>query len=280
MLLAAAVPAVVLGLWLLRIADAPLSVQRLHVVVTVVGMATQVIMARLRTLKSLTDIKWLTLFLAASLFIPMVTGTGTPARWLVLGNVRVYVAPVVLPLVLFLLGAPSQTLAIDTTSVTTAAIALVLQPDASQLTAFALGMLALLVPAALPRPVRLGLCGMLLGSAVVAWRTPDPLAPVPYVEGVFTLAAEASALALVAAVASAALPVAAFVWAARLNRSPGTFAVALYYGALFALAPLQITPVPLLGFGAGPVLGYFLVAGAVSHVGGADSKCEPRKCSA
>lgn len=235
-------------------------------IVTVVGIAIQVIMVRLRPLKFLTDIQWLALILAASLFIPMATGTGTPARWLVLGHVRVYLAAVALPLVLFLLGAPSHTLA-TITSVTTAAIALVLQPDASQLTAFALGTLALLVPATLPRPVRLGLCGILLGSAVVAWRTPDSLAPVRYVEGVFILAADASPWAFVAAVVSAALPVAAFVWAARVNRSPGAFAVAVYWGALFALAPLQITPVPLLGFGAGPILGYFLVAGAVSHAG-------------
>lgn len=269
MLLGAAVPGVVLGVWLLRMADAPRSVQTLHIVVTVVSMAIQAIMVRLRPLRSISDVQWLPFFLAASLFIPLVIGTGTPARWLVLGDVRLYLAAVVLPLVLFLLDAPSHTLATHATAVTTAAIALVLQPDASQLTAFALGMLALLVPAALPRPVRLGLCGMLLGTAVVAWRMPDPLVPVRYVEGVFALAAEASSLAFVGAVVSAALPVAAFVWAARVNRSSGTFAVAVYYAALFALAPWQITPVPLLGFGAGPILGYFLVAGAVSQGGAA-----------
>lgn len=268
---AAAVPAVVLGVWLLRIEDAPLSVQGMQVLVTVAAMAVQVVVVRLRTLDSLTDSQWPAVFLAASLFMPLIAETGSPARWLVLGSIRLYVAPIALPLVLFLLAGASHTPAILAASVTIVAIALVLQPDASQLTAFSLGMLVLLGPAELPRAVRLGLCGILLGSVVVAWRTPDPLAPVRYVEGVFTVASEASPLALLAAVVSAALPVAAFLWAARVSRSLATCAVAVYYGVLFALAPLQVTPVPLLGFGAGPILGYFLVAGVVSHPGRAMS---------
>jgi hypothetical protein len=36
-------------------------------------------------------------------------------------------------------------------------------------------------------------------------------------------------------------------------------AVAIYYTTLVALAPLEITPVPLIGFGAGPILGYLLM---------------------
>ena len=41
--------------------------------------------------------------------------------------------------------------------------------------------------------------------------------------------------------------------------------MALYWATVFALAPRQVTPVPWLGFGAGPILGYFLVAGSVSR---------------
>ena len=84
-------------------------------------------------------------------------------------------------------------------------------------------------------------------------------------EGVFNVATEVSLFALLAALISAALPVIAFVWVARVTRHNGTFAVAVYYAALFALAPLQVTPVPLLGFGTGPILGYFLVASVVSR---------------
>ena len=264
--IAAAAPAVLVGAWLLRVAHAPLAVQALQVAVTVAAVAIYVVMTRLRSLRQVIDGGWLHVALAASLFVPLITGsTGSPSRWIVLGNLRLYLAPIVLPLLLFVLGAPRRVIAVDAAVVTGAAIALVLQPDAAQLTALALAMLALLIPSRVARPFRFGLLGMLIVSVVVAWRRPDPLAPVRYVEGVFTLAAESSPWLLTAALVSATLPVAAFAWIARVLRSPGILAVAIYYGVLLALAPLQVTPVPLLGFGAGPVLGYALVAAVVSR---------------
>jgi hypothetical protein len=50
---------------------------------------------------------------------------------------------VVLPVALFLLGVPWRAPVIDATTVTAAATALRLQPDASQLSAFAVAMLVL-----------------------------------------------------------------------------------------------------------------------------------------
>ena len=178
----------------------------------------------------------------------------------------------VLPLVLFSLGAPLRSFGLYAASVTAAAVALALQPDASQMSAFALGILVLLATSSAHLPFRLALFAILLGCAALAWSAPDPLAPVRYVEGVFSLAAEASPFALLAALIAAALPVIAFALVARRTRSSGTLAVSVYYATLFALAPLQITPVPLLGFGTGPILGYFLVAGMVSRTSTNDSQ--------
>lgn len=259
-------PALALSVWLLHIAEAPRSAQWLQVAVATVAAAVFVVSNRMGRVKSAGQTQWLALALALSLFIPLLPGSqGSPARWLVLGDTRLYVAPVVLPVALFWLGARVHAHAIYAASVTVAATALVLQPDASQLSAFAVAMLVLLATSNLPLLLRIALLAVLLCSVVVAWSTPDPLAPVPYVEGVFTLAAEVSPFALLAAVSVAALPATAFVWVSRNTRSSGAFAVAVYYASLFALAPLQVTPVPLLGFGTGPILGYFLVAGVVSR---------------
>jgi len=262
----AAAPAVVLGIWLLHIARAPHSAQTLQVVVVSVATAVFVVLVRMRRAIPVGRLPWLALALALTLFIPLLAGPrGGPERWLVLGSVRLYVAPVVLPVALFLLGAPSRSPAIYATCVTAVAIALVLQPDASQLSAFGSAMLVLLAASSSHPLLRLALLAVLLCCTAVAWHRPDPLAPVNYVEGVFKLASEVSPFALLAALISAALPITAFVWAARVTRSRGAFAVGVYYASLFALAPLQVTPVPLLGFGTGPLLGYFLVAGVVSR---------------
>jgi len=262
----AAVPAVVLSVWLLHVAEAPRSMQTLQVVMATVAAAVFVVLVSMRRVRPPGDIQWVALALTLSLFIPLLADSGDgPERWLVLGSARLYVAPIVLPLVLLLLGAPLRAPSIYAASVAVAATALVLQPDASQLSAFALAMLVLLAVSSANLLLRWALLAVLLCCGVVAWLTPDPLAPVRYVEGVFSLAAEVSSFALLAALISAALPVMALVWVARATRSSGTFAVAVYYTSLFTLSPLQVTPVPLLGFGAGPILGYFLVAGAISR---------------
>ncbi len=265
-LLWAAVPAIILSLWLLRLAEAPRSVQTAQIVFAAGAVAIHVLTMRLRPLTYLSTKQWLLLPLVGTLFLPHITGaTDSPARWLVLGGAQLYIAPVVLPVALLALAQVHRAPAIYALSATTAAIALVLQPDASQLTAFAMALLVLLTTDTVPRPLRLGLCVVFATALAVAWRIPDPLSPVRYVEGVFSVAAEASPLALAAAILSAALPVAALAWVARVTHSRGTFAVAVYFGALLSLAPLQITPVPLLGFGSGPILGYFLAAGMVKR---------------
>ncbi|MEJ1932297.1 hypothetical protein WDZ92_18835, partial [Nostoc sp. NIES-2111] len=155
-------------------------------------------------------------------------------------------------------------------------LALTLQPDAAQLTAYSVAILTSLLTSKvsrLPRSLAAAIPVLLLLCLAIAWRIPDPLAPVPYVEGVFTIAATTSPIVLCAALAFAAMPVAGFVWLARAHRYPAnlplatlplaTLPTAAYYATLFALAPLQITPVPLLGYGAGPILGYFLATTAL-----------------
>lgn len=261
----AAMPAVTLGLWLLCLADAPRSAQTMQVAVLAVAVLVHAATVWVRGRWSVSAPRWMALPLALSLFIPvMVAAPGEPARWLVLGSARLYLAPLVLPPLVLLLAASGHALARYVATATAATAALVLQPDAPQMTAFALALLVVLAADDGARSTRLVLFAVLLSGAIVGWRAPDPLTPVRYVEGVFSVAAATSPWVLAAATASAVLPVATLAWVAHRLRSRGTCAVAVYFGALFALAPWQVTPVPLLGFGSGPILGYFFVAGIVS----------------
>lgn len=213
-------------------------------------MAVHAAMVRSRTPRSVCANQWLSVPLVGGLFLPLSVGSyDGPARWLEVGNLRLYVAPILLPLALFQLGLPKQGLPVYTVTVVAAVIALALQPDSSQLTAFAVAMAALLVNGDCPTRVRVALLSLVLGAAGVAWYTPETLTPVRYVEGAFAVAAAVSPWALGVALVAAALPVTTFAWATWRLRSPGALAVALYWAAVFALAPLQVTPVPWLGFG-------------------------------
>jgi len=183
---------------------------------------------------------------ALALLLPLLLPGAGPHRWLGAGGFRLYIASAVLPSTLLLV--PQMRHAWGALLVIAAA--LVAQPDASQATVFALAGLVVLLRAPLPWKARVGIGLGLLGSAVLAWSRPDPLQPVSYVEGVLVLAQHVGPLTLGLALIALALPLVAFVRAGHL-------AVAVYYAAVMFFAYRQLTPMPLLGFGVGPILGYF-----------------------
>jgi len=200
---------------------------------------------------------WPSALLAACLFLPLTDSQDWgPRRWLYFGGLGLYVAPVVLPVLLLGVGR------LPAVSLLSAGLALLLQPDAAQLTALAVASIPVLV-ASTHRPVaKLLIALSLLVAVYVGWTLPDPLAPVDHVEGLLRLAASFGALALGGAVLAAVIP-SLTMWRLSFRlRSAGLLAVGLYYIVLIGLAPLEVTPVPLLGFGAGPIVGYALMAWA------------------
>jgi len=271
LLLVAALPALVGSILLLLAQAAPtLAVQQ----ATVAFISAAAMLAATRYTPSSTARQrtpWLLLGLAASIYLPLFDdAVASPHRWIVLQSFRLYVAPVVLPFFLLswhgLREGEKATSALSTGAAVAIALGLLLQPDAAQLTAFAFAAVPLLAYSAKTRTHKLAALVVLIIAAAASWWLPDPLVPVPYVEGVFELAGASSGWALVLAVIATALPVVALVWLAYSAQSLGILGVAIYYSVLYLLAPAQVTPVPLLGFGAGPVLGYFLMASQVSRV--------------
>ena len=268
-LIAAAIPALLGSLLLLNFAAAPGSLLIQQATVAVAAIAAALLSARyLKTHFASAKTPWLLLGLAALVCAPILGGAmSTPHRWLGFSGFRLYIAPVVLPLFLLLwhrtLSDGTGTAILSTVAAVVTVLGLLLQPDAAQLTAFAVASIPILGFSSGGRVVRLLTLGVFSLVAAVSCSLPDPLVPVPYVEGVFMLAAKFSDWALFAAVFAAALPVIAIAWLAYRMRSRGILAVALYFAVLYLLAPVQVTPVPLLGFGAGPILGYFIMVSQV-----------------
>ncbi len=265
-LIAAAVPALLGSLLLLNFAAAPQALLIEQAAIAFAAILASVISVRWFKTKSILESSpWLFLGMVVLLYLPLLDWQSSPPhRWLGLFGFRLYIAPVVLPVFLLLwhqaLSTDKSIFSLSIVSALLAGLGLFAQTDAAQLTAFAIGSIPIFWCLAIGRTGRLCLITALLGAAVVSWSIPDPLDPVPYVEGVFPLAASASVWWLFAAVLVSALPIVILVWLARSTNSAGVLAVGLYFAVLLLLAPTQITPVPLLGFGAGPVLGYFIMA--------------------
>ena len=198
----------------------------------------------------------------------LVTGSG-PQRWLPLGALSVYVAPIAIPVALVaaataLRDGPGRR-SLVLVVLAGLALLLALQPDFAQ--ALALTAAAAFVLVGRGR-LLVDLVG-LLPFAVAAWwaaSRPDPLLPVEHVELVFVLAFRRTPWAgLCVSLGALATIVLLAVRLVRIDRA--LLAVPAYYAVLFVVSLSGLTPAPLIGFGAGPWLGFGCMLGMVARHG-------------
>lgn len=180
-------------------------------------------------------------------------------RW---GPLGLHVGFLVLPLALAGLSRAGGLAAVA--GVLALGVALALQPDAGSATAFALGMMGL--AAWTRRPGHILAAVLAVAEAGLVWTRPDPLDPVAFVEGVVTLAAGQGPL--LGAAACLALIAPGVVVGLTAWRRPALARVA-GPAALFWLGAAGVSlvapfPTPILGGGAGPILGYALTWGLLA----------------
>jgi hypothetical protein len=182
-------------------------------------------------------------------------------RWIDAGPLHVNVAALVLPpavVALAFCGIWSRT---GAAFATTIAVLLVLQPDASQATSFLVAVMILLARSTASSAARLTAGAVALLTAAGSWMRPDPLEPVPEVEGIFSLALNVSpALAGAAALALVAVCVAPLAIRATAGTARRSAALALagYFAAVAICPAFGAFPVPLVGLGMSFPVGYWL----------------------
>lgn len=181
-------------------------------------------------------------------------------RWLALGVIQVNAAALILPLVLTAAqpkdGAQEPALWLIGMGLIT--ILLAWQPDRSQLVAFSVAALALVTLRFSPRSFLLAILAIMFAGLVCVWR-PDPLLPVPHVEGIISMAwayAPPLAIAMTGCLAITALsPL--WLWPDK-SRRPYALALSLYFLACALSWLFGAFPVPLAGYGISFVLGWWL----------------------
>jgi cell division protein FtsW (lipid II flippase) len=187
------------------------------------------------------------------------------------GNLGLHAAAIVAPVMIACVAtAPTRRPAIAIAIAT--AILLALQPDAAQATSFAAACgLIVIQDRRFGTSARVAVLVALIACAIVSIVRVDPLHPVRYVEGIVNVvSANGPAWALLASVILLLLP-APFVLAWARRRQTLSLALAVYV-AMITIAPAWGTfPVPIMGYGVSPILGYFialaLCARSASEVG-------------
>ena len=184
-------------------------------------------------------------------------------RWLVIGGVRLHPTSFGIPLFLgvFRIAEREAGSRLIWLLAFTLGALLIAQPDAAEATGFTLAALAFIVKRG--RTVTEWL-GAMFGSffLIGAWLRADPLGAVPHVEGIVGLAAALNPILAFPAIASLALVVLPFVIVSKYCRDPDSCATALALGVYFVGILLATVsgrfPVPLIGYGASGIIGYFI----------------------
>lgn len=252
-MLAAPLPALVVGLVVMAAHEVATPVLVMQVGAAMLGFGLAVALARrdVRTMAPIVAAAGIALT-AATLLTPGLEGVH---RWL--GPLQI--APLAAPWVLFALatGRPGVC---GPLAVALQAIHLA-QPDAGQATAFGVPAVLLLLSGPGPRPARLWAALAVAAASALAWTRPAPLDAVAHVEGIFALAVQWSPVTAFAA--PLALLLLAIGPLAALDRRTGS-AMALYLTGAIAVTASGAYPVPVLGFGAAHVVGAWTAMGLLA----------------
>ncbi len=184
-------------------------------------------------------------------------------RWLNLGGLRIYLAACLLPSCLFLIDKVAQTASLRQPLIAFSSmipLALAMQTDAAQATAFSAAILVLFWHRGFSLTQIVFLIAINLISLTLAWINEPSLNPVSYVEGVIQLASAHHLIAGIWTMLATLILPGGLAWLAWSRQHQGIAALALYYPCISGFAYAQLTPMPLLGFGASPIIGYFLLA--------------------
>ena len=181
-------------------------------------------------------------------------------RWISIGAVKLNVAMIVLPMILLELYQVLKIRGLTYAGVGAFIILLVLffQPDASQLTGFAIPVMIMLSLNTRSKKIRLLIIGVSVLFIVLSWIRLDHLPPVNYVERILMMVADMGGIWLVLGIISLAILPAPFILLPPKNAVSVSRYIGCYYIVILLSTLFGNFPVPLMGYGISPIVGYYL----------------------
>ena len=138
------------------------------------------------------------------------------------------------------------------------AFLLYLQPDASQLLAFSLPMIILLLKSNISQIIKGSFSVILFFLTFKSWFCLDTLQPVNYTEGILTMLNDLSVLLyIIGIIVLFWIPVYFLISSINKNRNI-CIGITLYYWLMILSTFMGNFPVPFMGYGISPILGYYI----------------------
>lgn len=181
-------------------------------------------------------------------------------RWVSIGPIKLNVASIILPILIIELWRILKVLNWWYSMIITIAVSilLVLQPDASQTTGFIFPMIIILLSKANKSIIRYSLISLISVIPIISWIFIDSLPPVDYVENIVLMVKNLGSVWFLLGIASLSLlPIPFIIFPSKsyrlISRSLGLYFTIILISTLFGNFP-----VPLMGFGISPIIGYFI----------------------
>ncbi len=253
-------PAVLIGLFAMYLNDVPtfIFIQNLLCfgVLQLVYFATEKSKVRFNKIEPIVYIVICSLSLLLTLINP---GTEGVHRWVAVGPVQLYISSIVVPIIIINTWRLLEEDKIKTAiiSVICVAVVLTLQPDASMVTAFSVVSTILLWNKI--NNFSRSICVLFLGGlTVLTWVFLDVLEPVTYVEGILKLVMDMGILWSVFGVVSLSLTILPFLIFPPNKNKLVSISFGIYFIIIFISNIFGNFPVPLMGYGISPIIGYFI----------------------
>lgn len=186
-------------------------------------------------------------------------------RWVSISAVSLNVSMAVIPIAIFAIYhlLKSKELMFSVVGILSISLILFFQPDASQLTGFAFAMLFCLFDKDNAKTTntvsKILISGALAVLTILSWKFLDEIQPVDYIEGILSmLGGVSSALYIIGMLAVLLIPVPLLMFPFQ-NIKGLSVCIAVYYWAITFSTFWGNFPVPFMGYGLSPIIGYFIV---------------------
>lgn len=188
-------------------------------------------------------------------------------RWIHIGPINLNSAFIALPILLIVINKliENNHLKICIVLILAVAIILYLQPDASMISAFTVALLPVFFTECKNRLWDLVVAVILLFLSAISWCNLDSLQPVSYVENIIILAKESGWIYLIFCIAALLVMLWPFVKPNKCQqRKVISMSLGLFFFTLIMSTLFGNFPVPLIGYGISPILGYMISAAYVT----------------
>jgi cell division protein FtsW (lipid II flippase) len=181
-------------------------------------------------------------------------------RWISIGPINLYISSIFAPLLiikLWSLKKRNTAIWVEMLTVLVATL-LFLQPDASQLTAFSIPLVLMLLNKPSKKILSYFVSGILIFLIITSWVRLDSLPAVVYVEEILRLVMDMGLIWSVFGVVSLIILPMPFLFLSKQSERMPSVCIGLYFAIILITTFFGNFPVPLMGYGISPIIGYLI----------------------